>query len=194
MVLQSKIITISIKHRVVYFFSLVTVSFLLTSYPLQAANQSLEYKIKAGYIFNFTKFILWPADIETNASIPFSICLLGSNPFNNLLNPIETKIIKSRTIHVVQLDTLALEKYACRILFISKSEAHRIPDILLSIPTTDLLTVSDVDDFITLGGMIEFIIDKNRVVLRIHQQRLNRAGLTINPRLLSVAKIVNDDE
>ena len=57
---------------------------LLFSQLLYADDSSVEYKIKAGYLYNFTKFITWSAD---NAET-FNLCILGDDPFGELINPI----------------------------------------------------------------------------------------------------------
>jgi len=52
---------------------------LLLSQSLYAEDASVEYKIKAGYLFNFTKFVTWADD----DSETFNLCILGNDPLAN---------------------------------------------------------------------------------------------------------------
>ena len=60
---------------------------VLFSGCLVADDANLEYKIKAGYLYNFTKFITWP---EVNGAT-FNLCILGADPFGALIDPIQKK-------------------------------------------------------------------------------------------------------
>ncbi|MDP3837405.1 MAG: YfiR family protein, partial [Methylococcales bacterium] len=67
-----------------------------------------EYKIKAGYIFNFTKFITWSkeADRET-----FNICIVGSDPFGDAINGIEQHSAFNHPIKVFRLSAVNQEPH-----------------------------------------------------------------------------------
>ena len=78
----------------------------------------------------------------------------------------------------------------CQILFISRSESERVPEILSSVKNRPVLTVSDADGFANQGGMIQFVTDKSRIRLRINLDAAEAANLTISSKLLRVAEIV----
>src|SRR4029077_5396612 len=44
----------------------------------QRANPS-EYEVKAAYLYDFGKFVAWPANVATAGDFP--ICVLGEDPF-----------------------------------------------------------------------------------------------------------------
>ncbi len=73
---------------------------LLFSSCLAADDGNLEYKVKAGYLYNFTKFVTWPE----SKSPTFNLCLLGSDPFGDAIDPIEEKSAFARPIKVIRLD------------------------------------------------------------------------------------------
>ncbi len=78
----------------------------------------------------------------------------------------------------------------CHILFISRSENERVPEILSAVKNRPVLTVSDGDGFASQGGIIEFFTDKSRIRLRINLDAAQAANLTISSKLLRVAEIV----
>ncbi len=91
---------------------------LLFSQLLCADDSSVEYKIKAGYLYNFTKFITWSED---NAET-FNLCILGDDPFGELIDPIEQRSAFGRPIKLFRFDSLRNDKEQhCHILFISSS-------------------------------------------------------------------------
>src|SRR5207244_10853841 len=52
-----------------------------------------EYQVKAAFLFNFAKFVEWPPQAFPSASAPFSICVLGQNPFGrSLQEAVEGKV------------------------------------------------------------------------------------------------------
>ncbi|HEX4629216.1 MAG TPA: YfiR family protein, partial [Gemmatimonadales bacterium] len=78
----------------------------------------------------------------------------------------------------------------CHLLFISQSEADRVEEILASLKSRPILTVSDGDDFAERGGMIHFVTEKNRIRLKINLQAVQHANLTLSSKLLRVAELV----
>ncbi len=48
----------------------------------------LEYEVKAAFLLNFTKFIEWPAGAFASPDSPFTICILGRDPFGRALDQI----------------------------------------------------------------------------------------------------------
>ncbi|HEV2691498.1 MAG TPA: YfiR family protein, partial [Verrucomicrobiae bacterium] len=51
-----------------------------------ALGQSKEYQIKATFLFNFAQFIDWPTTAFTATNAPFSIGILGDDPFGGYLD------------------------------------------------------------------------------------------------------------
>src|SRR5580698_5307341 len=44
-----------------------------------------EYQVKALFLFNFAKYVEWPAAVFTNATAPITIGVLGTDPFGDSL-------------------------------------------------------------------------------------------------------------
>lgn len=155
--------------------------------PLYADEESVEYKIKAGYLYNFTKFIDWPEDNYKT----FNLCLLGTDPFGSLIDPIEEREVSGRPIKLFRLNnghSFTLNKLAyCHILFIGEPTA----------PPTALqyqLTVGESPRFAQHGGMIGFINQDGRIKLQINLTAVKQSGLKISAKLLEVADIIDGDK
>jgi hypothetical protein len=79
------------------------------------------------------------------------------------------------------------EAKACDIVFVSESQKRRTPELLEAVRGSSTLTIGDTDDFVSLGGMIAFKKDGNRVRFQINPDAAMRAGLKISSKLLRLA-------
>jgi|SRR5450755_4372659 hypothetical protein len=49
------------------------------------ANPSVEYQVKAAFVFNFAKFVEWPLDTFKSENAPIVFCVFGHDPFGSAL-------------------------------------------------------------------------------------------------------------
>jgi hypothetical protein len=164
----------------------VSFSLLLGSIPTHAAMRE-EYEVKAAFIYNFSKFIEWPTDVLPKAGEPFLIGVLGDNPFHGHLQMLERESVQGAPI-IIREYRRAKEAKVCHILFISRSEEKRVDAILKELAGTQVLTVSDMDGFIKLGGMISFRMKDQKVQFMINRNAMLGAGLKPSSELLKLAK------
>ena len=144
-----------------------------------------EYEVKAAYIYDFGKFVAWPAKVAPADDFP--ICVLGEDPFGATFDAtIAGETINGKKV-VVNRIAKPQEAVSCRILFISGSEESQLKEILAALAKASVLTVSDISQFTRRGGMIQFVIDANRVRFEVNVTTAERAGLTLSSQLLKVA-------
>jgi YfiR/HmsC-like len=118
---------------------------------------STEYQVKAAYLFNFAKFVEWPAGTFRTSDSPLVICVLGSNPFgSDLEGSIAGKAVGGRRLEISHLPR-GLDARSCQIVFIASSERGQVREILQQLTGTSALTVSDTSGFTDDGGMINFV-------------------------------------
>lgn len=149
-----------------------------------------QYDIEAVYLFQFGKFVQWPA--QPGLTDSFEICILGRDPFGGILD----RTVAGEKIGNVPLKADRIvdlnDARHCRILYISPSEEARLNVILATVSSSSVLTVSDLPDFESRGGMIQFIVEDNRVRFEINVAVARKVGLTISSQLLKVAAAVRD--
>ena len=154
---------------------------------------SSEYLIKAGFIFNFAKFVEWPAAAFAQQESPIVIGVLGTDPFGATIDRIvEDKKIGTRGFVVKRFkwSKELKELRDCKILFVSSSEKAHIDEIVQSVKGLPILTVGETPGFAERGGMIRFTLEDNRVRFEINVEAAREADLNISSRLLTLAKIV----
>jgi hypothetical protein len=156
----------------------------------QRSNAS-EYEVKAAYLYDFGKFVSWPPKVA--AADDFPICVLGEDPFGATFDStIAGETINGKKV-VVNRIARPQEAVSCRIVFISASEENQLKETLATLDKTSVLTVSDIPQFTRRGGMIQFVIDANRVRFEVNVTNAERAGLTLSSQLLKVAINVRRD-
>jgi hypothetical protein len=160
--------------------------------PLRAEELSREYRIKAAYLYNLTKFINWPDEKAWPADAPITICIYGFNPFDTYLEKLSERTAKNRRIALHYLAANSSSATAsCQILFISQYNTLQ-PDVLKTpAPSQPILTVGDDPDFIAHNGLIGLVAVGNNVQLDVHLSRARQAGFTVSANLLEIAHKVD---
>jgi hypothetical protein len=148
-----------------------------------------EYEVKAPYLLNFLKFVQWPAS-STGAENVISICVLGRDPFGDILDRIVSgQQIAGKNVVVRRL-TRPADADGCRILFIDSSQNKQLAGTLATLDNTPVLTVSEIPDFVSRGGIIQFVLKEGRVRFEVNLIKAQRNGLLLSSQLLNVASAV----
>jgi len=161
---------------------------LTLSLSSQAADEPLEYRVKAAFLLNFTKFIEWPASSFEASDSPIAVCILGDDPFGTVLDQILAgEVVNGRKLSIQRLKRAPAPR-SCQVLFVSRSEKDS-PKALPS-PGKGVLTVGEGEDFVREGGMIAFLIENRRVRFDINETAADNAELKLSSKLLSVARSI----
>jgi hypothetical protein len=152
-----------------------------------------QYQVEAIFLFNFAKYVDWPAAAFPNATAPITIGVVGIDLFgDNLQHIIEGKTINGRSFIIKHLASDS-DLGGCQILFISDSEASRMGEILDRAGTLPILTVGEDEEFAQNNGIINFVLKDGKVRLEIDLIAAKKNGLTISSRLLAVADVVKNN-
>ena len=151
---------------------------------------SKEYQIKAVFLFNFAQFVEWPPAAFADGNSPIVIGVLGDNPFGTYLDEtVRDEKVGNRPLEVHRYQR-ADEIRTCHILFISRSEANRLDQILAGLRDRGILVVGDTEDFVQRGGMIQLASSQSKIRLRINEGAAKTANFTISSKLLRSAELV----
>ncbi len=151
--------------------------------------QHTEYEVKAVYLYQFGRFVHWPDTSGNN----FPICVLGYDPFGPVLDStVDGESLEGKKLSVRRVSS-AQQAADCRILFVSSSEQHRLESIFSALSDKPVLTVSDIGGFCDRGGMIQFVLEGERVRFEVNRAAAERVGLTFSSDLLRVAMLVKNN-
>jgi uncharacterized protein DUF4154 len=166
---------------------------LLFGFPgtaLSNAQTATEYQVKAAYLYNFAKFVEWPSRDFASPTAPIQLCVLNDQSFEVELNRIaKGKFVTGHPVSVVPVQT-AEHSRSCHILFINSSQEGQTRHIIEVLRDTTVLTVGETKGFAENGGIINFVLQDDRVQFQVNHRAAKQAGLNISSRLLAVAKVV----
>jgi len=153
------------------------------------ADVAPDVPVKAAFLYNFAKFVEWPA---LPAAAPLVVCIVGHDGIAAAF--VET--VRGQNIAGHTLDVWVLENSsrwrACHLLFIADAEARRSAGGLDEIKRLPVLTVSDNKGFALAGGIIELYVEAGRMRFAINLDAADRAGLRVSSRLLGLAKVIRN--
>jgi hypothetical protein len=163
----------------------------------QDASTSSEYLVKAGFIYNFANLVQWPSTAFSQPDSPIVIAVLGEDHFGVTLDRVlQGKKVNGRSFVVKRLKTMAellksvAELKDCQILFVSSSEMVHLSEAIQLVKGIPVLTIGDTPGFANRGGIINLVLEDNKVRFEVNVDAAKQADLNISSRLLALAKIV----
>ncbi len=162
---------------------------LLGACALGALGQETptEYDVKAAYLFNFAKFLEWPAEAFAGRQAPLTLCIAGRDPFGAALAAYDRRTVQSRELrlrHGVTLEGLS----GCHMLFVADSEERQLRRILRAALELPIVTVSDIEGFADAGGVIGLVTGEKRVQFEVNLASAQQARVKVSSQLLRIAR------
>jgi hypothetical protein len=149
-----------------------------------------EYQVKATYLYNFGRFVKWPDTAPAGKGDSFSVCVLGQDPFGSILDStLAGEALDGKPV-VLRRISKPHDAGECRILFISSAEEKHLKEILTALDENGVLTVSDMPGFARRGGMIQFVLEGDKIRFEINLASAESARLVLSSELLKVAASV----
>lgn len=151
-------------------------------------REDLEYQVKAAFLLNFTRFVEWPDGAFSGPASPFAICVIGKDPFGEILDDtLAGEAVNGRKF-VVRRFLDAPPPRACHVAYLvspAKDSAKLIQDLGPAV-----LTVGEGEAFARDGGIIAFVLQDRRVRFDVNSAAASACGLRLSSKLLNVARIV----
>ena len=162
---------------------------LLLTLPLVSlAEESLEYGVKAAFLYKFGFYVEWPAAAFISPTSPMHICILGGDDrfVSTMEKVVGTEQVNGRTVVVRRVKTAERDS-GCHILYIGATEVQHVAQDIETVRGTNMLTVTDGGGVKSGAGIIDFVIVNNRVRFDIDDEAAAKNGLTISSKLMSLA-------
>ena len=156
----------------------------------QSDAQTAEYRVKAAFLYKFGGYVEWPQGVFAKPDSPIAIGVIGADALAEEL----ARIVAGRTINgrPVTVRKLRPGEAVARlhVLFVGRSDSSRLADILAAAKGQPLLTVTETDEALKLGSMINFVVVEDKVRFDIAPPPSESSNLKISVRLLGVARKV----
>lgn len=142
-------------------------------------------RIKSVFIYNFTRYIEWPADYKSGN---FVICLYGNNTtmLTELNNMAKTKTVGTQKIEVRNINSLdAIGKN--HILYVTPDVTTPLKDIIAKLKGKSTLLVTEKPGQAKEGSAINFIVVDNRQKFELNQGNASKYNLKVSSSLVALA-------
>jgi hypothetical protein len=153
------------------------------------AQPQLEEQVKAVFLFNFTKYVAWPAAALEAPAI--RICVVAPPQFlQTVKNAVAGETVDGRPL-AAESPAAPEDARGCHILYVSQADRNRMQAWLAAVRGTPVLTVVD-DAAMTNDVVIALVRDQNRVRFDVNRQVAGQQGISVSAKLLRVARRVKD--
>lgn len=160
----------------------------IPSTSLAQSDSELAYRVKAAFIYNFTKFTRWPDASPAATNATFNVCVAGSEKLHTAVKKaVSNKIAWGKALTSEYIDHLG-NVSNCQVIFLGFSDRRKIQNWISSTENKQVLTISDNKDFIKTGGIIQLVIVGGKVRFDINQSALAKSQLEMSSKLLSLAR------
>ena len=158
------------------------------SFAGTAQTAPAEYDVKAAFVYNFAKFVDWPAAVpSSNGKI--RLCILGTAPDRAAFSALEGRQVRGMVMRVVAVERPE-DVTGCSILFVSADQGNGLPELVRVLADRPILTIGDTEGYARRGVMINMFLEKKRVRFEINEEKARSAGLRISAKLLKLASRV----
>lgn len=143
---------------------------------------SRSEKLRAAYLFNFTKFIQWPASSDRFARSSITICLSASDAFFEFMSElVADRQVGHRKIPVVVTDFSAQAR--CDMVYVQHDNFANSADL------EEVLLVAATPTILPDQATITFYEDQKRLRFEVDMREITRLELNISSELLKLARI-----
>lgn len=152
--------------------------------PLQDPNSS-NAKIKATFIYNFTKYIVWPEQYKQGN---FVIGVLGTTSFyNDLTTLLSKKSVLDQKFEIKNYTSVEAVSGVCHILFITSENSYMLPDVIKKLKGKSTLIVTEKSGLAKQGSGINFVVDNNKQRFELNKNNVEKYSLRVSSTLTSLA-------
>lgn len=173
---------------------ILVLSFAILPFIANAQHYT-EYEVKAGYLYNFTKYITWPETSFSSDEEPFIIGIYGKDPFGLILY----QVLRGQKLYgrnwkiKYYFEVKEIDK--CHLLFVARASKTELIAIAEKIKNKPILTVGDeIEDFCETGGIINFTGKYDKKRFQINNNQALKVKLTISSKLLILSRIITENE
>lgn len=156
---------------------------LFTTSAGAANGTSLEYAVKAAYLYKFGLYVEWPPAAFASPGSALNLCIVGEDPFGATLDEaVKHQVINGHPIVIRRMKTNAQES-GCHIMYLGAGDVLRAVQNPQAVRSKGVLTVSDMPGV----GIINFVVKDNRVRFDIDEEAAAQSGIGISSKLLDLA-------
>lgn len=187
----------STSWRQLLFFVCLALGLFMPHARAQSTSEAYSADaVRAAYLVNFIRFTEWPAAALPQADAPLIIGVAGNRELEDYLwKATDGKLLHGRRVRILRL-VVPSDATQCQLIYINPypSRADAVPvsmeEWLQAVRGRPILTVSQLDQFLKEGGLINFYTEGKSLHFEIAADAAEVAGLRLSSRLLALARVV----
>lgn len=156
---------------------------------VQGPKVDTNAKIKAVFIYNFTRYIEWPSDYQTGE---FTIGILGQN------DALVQELTKMSKVKKVSNQSFSIRSYTSlsdinnpHILYIPDDNTGELTKVVTKLNGKSTLIVTERPGMAKKGSAINFVVEGNRQKFELNKSNVERHNLKVASALEKLAVLVN---
>ena len=153
------------------------------------ADASHEYQIKAAFLYNVMKFVVWPDSALGAGEGPVSVAVLGTSATSDMETILTARLLKGRRI-TVKGYSQARDLGSCHVLFVSADAFGEQREALRAVAGQAVLTVTESASLGTPAAVISLAIVDTKLTFHVNLDAAESHGLQLSSNLLGLAKSV----
>lgn len=162
---------------------------LAFNFGLNAQTERPIHEIHASFIFNLTKYIVWPN--EQNGNSNFVIGVWGDNELFQSTNTwYNGKMKSNKKITVKDIKNID-EVYGCDLLYLGKSKINKFEEIKIAISGQPILLVTDQVGYGKKGATVNLPLYDDKIKIELNMTSLSAASFKVSTSLSTISKIIN---
>jgi len=152
-----------------------------------------EYRVKAAFVLNFTRFTQWPDESFAGTDAPCRLCVVGNRGgLEAAFRTLDGKKVGTRLLRVRFVGGTD-DCRGCNAVFVGKDIGRSaLSDIFTAVKDSPVLTIGETEDFIRRGGMIRFFVQEGRLRFEIDPKKAWQQHIKLSSRLLNLAVLSGD--
>lgn len=157
----------------------------------QAAPAQRSEALRVAYLYNFLKFVEWPAGSHASTDSALRICASGEDdPVLGAILVLQGREVGTRRLEVTVVP-VGSPVQGCHVLFVATQRARDVSRLLEQTTGQAILTVSDSEGFVRRGGMIGLVFLEGRLQFDVNLQAAQQVQLRLSSHLLRLARSVS---
>ena len=140
-----------------------------------------EYRVRAAFLLNFTKFVHWPDDGVLD------FCITGDRFFARAMSTAVRQSSTGRREIVVRTLGPKEDFTQCHTVFIAAFVGRDTSAILKQVQELPVLTIGESPSFLAEGGAVRVFVENNRIRFKVGGGAAEKKGLRISSQLLTLA-------
>lgn len=173
------------KRILAILFTLTLISADWVRMPVFQDPNTGNSKIKATFIYNFTKYIAWPDKYKEGN---FVIGVLGTTSFyNDLTALLSTKTVGSQKFEIKSFSSAESVTGVCHVVFIPAEYSNMLPTLMTKLKGKSTLIITEKPGLTKQGACINFVVDNNKQRFELSKTNIEKFNLKVSTTLEALA-------